>query len=1548
MQKETSTWKALSTWMPAKGRRRRKRRVAPTHRRRNLITQQLEDRRLLAVGTVEEFFRSDQIDITGSFTYDVEGKYKDLRSGDPSVPFEDSASGAVAVNGLITWDSENSATVEVDAMITGSGRDFLDGEACARYEFKFDGHMTFDVQGTQLTGINGSDTLPPEYTSWTRLLPDDPNDPDDDFDCEQIYFGPQTSPFETTALLKGTLRAADQSIRIDPVRVPVDNDDAEATVDYSFNLSNYEYQDDSPTDLVLSRAGGSAGDLAFWVSIEGKPIDPMPNQSNPFPASEVSYRFLARDMSILGFKEKVTDIQWNTDTVQFELIDLQQNLPPGAAYLEVHADALQGETNTVNNSIQIPLYDVRVQEVEMNGDEVFMTLFTLNPLDLPNVVEVEVVASNTRTVDPTTQSIGSFSFSPGSGPTFIVLTDEIPGLADAVENESIEYLTAVVDRDNNVFELDNHPIKEDNSQLIAGLLVDGASATFRAADDVNDHDKVLIESDQIFWNHDQTEIYSLPNSVVNLNVIVGDGDDTVAADEVNGAVDVHMTVFGGAGHDLIVGGRGEDLLYGDSGNDIVMGEGFATNLDIDVLLDSFSNLASGEFAFDADLTPIPGSDDIIRGGDGADFLLGGDGDDELDGGEGSTLALGDSFTWSASGNNIAAGEFTNFQKAITYVTNAIVDSDLSLSGDGNDIIVGGTGNNVVFGGGGGDTIIGGPSLDLLFGNEGGRKSVNPEPELIDGGGGFNFIVGGDGDETLIGGDDGNVIIGDDIAFEDFSIDIDSLKNLSLLRTLKQLAIGGTLMRLTGYGNDTIQGGAGFDFLVGGQGSDDLSGGDGLNIAFGDAVELQVGGFLGALGEIVDFAVTAVKIASVPLGNGVGGLIAGKSAVDDIKDIFNNLVDVITGRRLSGSNDDTYEGGSGTDIVFGGDGADRLQGGRGIDFVVGGYGDDRIGTDPGILRDDGFFDDIGFGGPGDDIFIGSSNNDYLESTIGDDVFYGQAGNDVLIGGDDGDQFFGGPGEDRIRGDQGVDLIISTDGIDTVADEQPEDIIATTAPVIVTTSVDVVADDGVTSLREAVIASNAPDGPNIIQFDPQLTSAIVLDNPLPIINRRLALIGPPTAIGLPLPVVIDDQIDPLPTDTDGSIYVKGLQWIGTGDLVVPIGSLGSGVAIDLSQSTESYLMYSEQSVQTRLDNQTSLPDRAEHLAMVRQQNEQWEGFVDDQWVPFQVAPGDRLLASVDVPGKAVTPLVGSTTIIDGLLGGSIDDDIQWDVSGDAFTTGILSVQGTSFATTAPRPLDDATTVVVNVPLGPSGSGVAVSDDATGDGYLMYSVQRVHDRFGSANIPLPNADHLIAVRHDAGVWQFNDNAIWHDFVPTDGDRLIAAADFDRNQAVGLRGTYESVHGIATGILSSDVTFNSDRWHEAAESGEFFVAGSFFEVPDTDDAPEQMAVTSVLDVNRDGDLTPGDIIDVINFLAEAASLNEATDDAINETRSFNDSWIPQNVNGDNDVSPQDILMIINELAERQFENQPAGEWMQIKSTMQDESDGWDRATDDVLRTLF
>ncbi len=147
-------------------------------------------------------------------------------------------------------------------------------------------------------------------------------------------------------------------------------------------------------------------------------------------------------------------------------------------------------------------------------------------------------------------------------------------------------------------------------------------------------------------------------------------------------------------------------------------------------------------------------------------------------------------------------------------------------------------------------------------------------------------------------------------------------------------------------------------------------------------------------------------------------------------------------------DDRLYGGSGDDYLTGDAGADTLNGDAGNDILEGGAGDDLLSGGAG--------DDFLSGGAGNDILIGGAGTDtvdYSDKTVdlvvdmslmyadfGDgeiDTLIGiegistGSGNDILIGTDDDNVLISGAGDDFLEGGQGADELKGGDGIDTVS-------------------------------------------------------------------------------------------------------------------------------------------------------------------------------------------------------------------------------------------------------------------------------------------------------------------------------------------------------------------------------------------------------------------------------------------------------------------------------------------------------------------------------------
>lgn len=132
-----------------------------------------------------------------------------------------------------------------------------------------------------------------------------------------------------------------------------------------------------------------------------------------------------------------------------------------------------------------------------------------------------------------------------------------------------------------------------------------------------------------------------------------------------------------------------------------------------------------------------------------------------------------------------------------------------------------------------------------------------------------------------------------------------------------------------------------------------------------------------------------------------------------------------------SGNDTIEGNSFEDRVFGFHGNDLIAGFGGNDTLDGGPGNDTILGDIGNdLLVGGEGDDDIYGEGGDDELQGGAGNDFLNGGRGDDLLFGEAGDDILFGAEGNDELQGGLGDDFLNGGSGNDQLFGDEGNDTL--------------------------------------------------------------------------------------------------------------------------------------------------------------------------------------------------------------------------------------------------------------------------------------------------------------------------------------------------------------------------------------------------------------------------------------------------------------------------------------------------------------------------------------
>ena len=195
------------------------------------------------------------------------------------------------------------------------------------------------------------------------------------------------------------------------------------------------------------------------------------------------------------------------------------------------------------------------------------------------------------------------------------------------------------------------------------------------------------------------------------------------------------------------------------------------------------------------------------------------------------------------------------------------------------------------------------------------------------------------------------------------------------------------------GNDIITGGLGPDDLYGGAGNDNLTGGAGLDRLYGDAgndtlVDAWDGAFFdGGRGiDLLDLSAETASIG-VAMGNNIFLTVHGYT------NGFPTISSSVSGSSLAGR-------------------------------VI---GIENLKT-----------------GSGDDLLLGTNQDNVLDGGGGNDIFNGFGGNDTIFGGVGTDLVYGGPGTDSLWGGLGKDLFPfyaltdsnARDGIDTIMDFNPK--------------------------------------------------------------------------------------------------------------------------------------------------------------------------------------------------------------------------------------------------------------------------------------------------------------------------------------------------------------------------------------------------------------------------------------------------------------------------------------------------------------------------------
>lgn len=278
--------------------------------------------------------------------------------------------------------------------------------------------------------------------------------------------------------------------------------------------------------------------------------------------------------------------------------------------------------------------------------------------------------------------------------------------------------------------------------------------------------------------------------------------------------------------------------------------------------------------------------------------------------------------------------------------------------------------------GDGDDIFAGPkSGDVTVLGGAGNDVIDTEDgnDSIEGGDDHDFITAGDGNDTVLGGEGYDIILGQE--------DEDSI-----------LGDAGSDIIFGGNADDTINSGADADLVFGGFGDDSINGGQGASTP-------------PTVGEIVsDFLA---------------------QPFDDLENPIPKTVFTDDDTLVGGIGNDTIEGESGDDLIFGG----RYLGE--LNEEVGDLVDEHTGVDltdpPPIITEEVFDVLVEFNPELEDIPLFEAFTGIGEIT-GDDSIEGDSGNDIIFGDGGDDTILGGTGEDVIMGNSGSDVMTGGQGAD----------------------------------------------------------------------------------------------------------------------------------------------------------------------------------------------------------------------------------------------------------------------------------------------------------------------------------------------------------------------------------------------------------------------------------------------------------------------------------------------------------------------------------------
>lgn len=369
----------------------------------------------------------------------------------------------------------------------------------------------------------------------------------------------------------------------------------------------------------------------------------------------------------------------------------------------------------------------------------------------------------------------------------------------------------------------------------------------------------------------------------------------------------NITVYGGAGNDILRGGDGDDTLHGGDDNDVMWGS--AT--------DDGSDVYNGNAGTDAvsygGLPTVNSTTNIVTAQATTGMRTGA-----------VTVTIG------AGANDGESGEADDVGSTVEVLLGGTAADTFTGSGSNNEVFWGGAGADLITPGLGDDTVWGEAGDDTFA-----EGAATSGADVFNGGSGTDLVDYSSRVAALTVTMDG-VAADDGLSGEMDNVksDVESLSGGSAADTIT----GGTGDN-TIDGNaaaDTITGGDGNDVILGGLAADVLAGGNGDDTFDEEAVTNGGDTFAGGAGrDTVDYGARTGDVEADSDGVADDGLAA---EADNIATDCEGII--------GGDGDDTITGSSANDYLEGGAGADTIDAGDGDDVVDGAAGTDVIDCEGG--------------------------------------------------------------------------------------------------------------------------------------------------------------------------------------------------------------------------------------------------------------------------------------------------------------------------------------------------------------------------------------------------------------------------------------------------------------------------------------------------------------------------------------------------------------------------------------------------------------------------